>query len=155
MLSLYHPLHILLGVGLLIVTVVIHMTSLMELREQLHRLPMPKSWRYHLMQESVVATVVVTLLSFIHILEVVVWGLAYFTVGAISRLDDAVYYSMTTYTTVGAEGVEIGASFRGLAGFESLIGPVMVAWSTAFLVEALAQIRAEFQTQERGRPRAR
>jgi len=149
MLSLYHPFHILLGVGLLVITVLIHMASLMRMREQLHHLPVPRSRRYHVMQESMVATVVVTLLSFVHILEVVVWALAYVAMGAIGKLDDAIYFSMTTYTTVGPEGVEVLPSFRGLSGFESLIGPVMVAWSTAFLVEALAQIRSEFQAQQR------
>ncbi len=146
---LYHPMNIVLGFGLLVVTVLIHMLALMALRQRLHRLRVSSDNRRHLMQESMVATVLVLVLSFVHILEVVVWGGVYAATGAIDSIDDAFYFSMTTYTTVGPSGVDILPGFRGLAGFESLIGPIMVAWSTAFLVESVAHIRMAFQAMQK------
>lgn len=148
--TFFYPVNFGVGIGLLMATVIIHMLSLMALRERLHHLRVPTTRRRYVLQESLVAMAVVMLLSVIHISEVVVWGMAYNALGAVRGLDDAIYFSLTTYTTVGPEGIDILPTFRGIAGFESLIGPIMVAWSTAFLVESVAQLRANFYARQPG-----
>lgn len=91
-------------------------------------------------EETVVVTAVVIILSLFHLFEVVMWGLAYLWLGVIRTLPDAFYYSLTTYTTLGPTDVAFDQRFRALAGFESLLGPLMIAWSTAALAAVLTRL---------------
>lgn len=102
--------------------------------------------RFHkapsILDETLIVSLVVVILSTFHFLEVLLWGVAYYWIGAVGSLFDAGYYSLTTYTTLGPTDVAFDQRFRGLAGFESLIGPLMIAWSTAVIVTVLGRLAA-------------
>jgi hypothetical protein len=95
-----------------------------------------------ILDETIVVTTVVLILSVFHFLEVVLWGTAFFALGAVRSVPDAFYYSLTTYTTLGPTDVAFDQRFRALAGFESLLGPLMIAWSTAALATVLTRLAA-------------
>ncbi|MFG1364830.1 ion channel [Xanthobacter versatilis] len=128
-------------IALAMLTVVSHAISLAIIRRRLSRRIRGKSYSDHVFREAVIISATVLSLSLAHMFEVCIWATAYVALGAIADPHDAVYYSISTYTTVGADGVSITKSFRAIAGFESLIGPMMVAWSTAFLVEFVVRMR--------------
>lgn len=130
-----------LCVLLAMLTVTVHAVSLGIIRRRLSHRIRGKAYDHHLFREAVILSGTVLSLSLAHLIEVMVWGGAYRALDAIGNLPDAIYYSMSTYTTVGADGVSIDRTYRILAGFESLIGPMMVAWSTAFLVEFVVRMR--------------
>lgn len=90
--------------------------------------------------ETIVVSTVVIILSAFHFLEVIMWGLALLLLGAVRNAPDAFYYSLTTYTTLGPTDVAFDQRFRALAGFESLLGPLMIAWSTAALATVLSRL---------------
>ncbi len=46
---------------------------------------------------------------------------------------DCVYFSFTTYTTLGFGDIEPNGHLRFLTGLESLTGLVMITWSASFL----------------------
>jgi len=46
---------------------------------------------------------------------------------------DCVYYSFTTYTTLGTGDIEPHGDLRYLTGLESLVGLVLITWSASFL----------------------
>ena len=46
---------------------------------------------------------------------------------------DAVYFSFTTYTTLGFGDIVPQGDIRFLVGIESLVGLVMITWSASFL----------------------
>lgn len=46
---------------------------------------------------------------------------------------DAVYFSFTTYTTLGIGDIVPIGNIRFLVGIESLVGLVMITWSASFL----------------------
>ena len=92
--------------------------------------------------ETLIVSGVVILLSTFHFLEVLLWGFAMYWIGAVSTLTDAGYYSLTTYTTLGPTDVVYDQRFRALAGFESLLGPLMIAWSTAVIATVLGRLAA-------------
>lgn len=146
-----NPLPILDGLGvvlvclvLAVVTVLIHMMVLFALRTRLQKVIPTHNHRLHVVRETIAVSVIVVSLCLAHLTEIVTWGLGYMMIGAIGNVADAIYFSMTMYTTVGPDGVSVLPAFRGVAGFESLIGPIMVAWSTAFLVAAVARLRDTF-----------
>jgi len=53
--------------------------------------------------------------------------------GAAITLADCVYYSFTTYTTLGYGDIVPLGGLRFLAGIESLTGLVLITWSASFL----------------------
>lgn len=93
-----------------------------------------------ILQETMVVTSVVIVLSAFHFSEVIMWGSAMLWLGAVDNAADAFYYSLTTYTTLGPTAVDFDQRFRALAGFESLLGPLMIAWSTAVIATVLARL---------------
>ena len=46
---------------------------------------------------------------------------------------DCIYYSFTTYTTLGFGDIEPIGSIRFLTGIEALTGLVLITWSASFL----------------------
>lgn len=46
---------------------------------------------------------------------------------------DCVYFSFTTYTTLGTGDIEPNGDLRFLTGLESLTGLVLITWSASFL----------------------
>lgn len=134
-----------IGVSLVlaVVTVFVHMYALYVVRIGIRRLLKMRSFNHHVMRDTVVVSGLMVALCSIHIFEIVLWAIGYVSIGAFSDMGNATYFSLTMYTTVGPDGLSISKLFRGIAGFESLLGPMMVAWSTAFLVEYVTAFRAQ------------
>lgn len=142
---------------LIMATVAIHVIALFVFRRAIARLA---TWdqhhpRHHATRETVLVGLIVVGLCAVHILEVIAWAVGYLAAGALHNFDDAFYFSLTTYTTVGATGVAVSDLFRSFAGIESLLGPIMLAWSTAFLVDILHQFPAPPQRHGTQRPDTR
>lgn len=79
-----------------------------------------------------------------HILEIWVFAFGYYLsskvdgLGSLSgnfsgTLLDSVYFSMTTYTTLGFGDITPIGDIRFLAGIESLTGLVLITWTASFL----------------------
>ena len=59
------------------------------------------------------------------------WG--YLTGNFEGTLLDCVYFSFTSYTTLGTGDIEPWGDLRFLAGLESLTGLVLITWTASFL----------------------
>lgn len=59
------------------------------------------------------------------------WG--YFRGNFEGTMMDCVYFSFTTYTTLGTGDIEPIGNVRYLTGLESLTGLVLITWSASFL----------------------
>lgn len=59
------------------------------------------------------------------------WG--YFQGNFEGTLLDCIYFSFTTYTTLGTGDIEPIGDLRYLTGLESLTGLVLITWSASFL----------------------
>lgn len=125
---------------LAVLTVSIHMYALFLMRWKIRSVLQKQRFREGVMRETGIVSIMVVGLCTVHIVEILVWAAGYVLIGALRDPGDALYYSLTMYTTVGPEGVTAGPTFRGVGGFESLLGPMMLAWSTAFLVEYVTQV---------------
>lgn len=79
-----------------------------------------------------------------HIIEIWVFAIAYFYLhraenwGSLQgnfdgSMMDCVYYSFTSFTTLGFGDIEPFGDIRYLTGVESLAGLVMITWSASFL----------------------
>ena len=76
---------------------------------------------------------VFTFIVLLHLIQITLWAAVFWREGELPTLEKAVYFSTTTYTTVGFGDVVLGPGWRVLAGIEGLTGIILVGWSTAFV----------------------
>lgn len=70
-----------------------------------------------------------------------VWALAYQALGAFGTLEEAVYFSLVCFTTLGFGDVLLPQDWRILSGMTAANGFLNFGLLTALLIEALRQIR--------------
>jgi hypothetical protein len=79
-----------------------------------------------------------------HSIEIGIFGVAYYYFSMVEgwgalrgnfndSLRDCIYYSFSTYTTLGFGDIEPLGAVRYLTGMESLTGLVLVTWTASFL----------------------
>lgn len=85
--------------------------------------------------------IVVAILA-LHGLEIWAFAFVYLGIGAIPGLEDALYYSTISYSTVGYNDTHIAPQWRLLGAFQSILGMVLIGWSTAFFFRILGRIEA-------------
>ncbi|MBD3771483.1 MAG: two pore domain potassium channel family protein [Rhodobacterales bacterium] len=86
--------------------------------------------------------IVVFSLFALHSLEIWLYAFAYLLVGELHQIETAVYFSTSTFTTVGFGDVILSHKWRMLGVAESMNGFLLISWSTAFLVSLTARVRA-------------
>ena len=80
------------------------------------------------------------LLFALHFLEIFLFALFYRWVGAVHSMEEALYYSASSYATLGAPTANFAEGWRLVGALEALIGFVLIGWSTAFMVRTLRKI---------------
>lgn len=83
--------------------------------------------------------VVIAMLA-LHGLEIWLFALVYVALGAIPKLEPALYFSTISYSTVGYNDLHIAADWRLLGAFESVLGIFLLGWSTAFFIRMIGRI---------------
>ncbi len=76
----------------------------------------------------------------LHGLEIWAFAAVYLATGAIHGLEDALYFSTISYSTVGYNDTHIAAEWRLLGAFESIMGVFLLGWSTAFFFRMIGRI---------------
>jgi len=69
----------------------------------------------------------------LHLIQVGLWAVVYWQAHELPTAEAAVYFSLTTYTTIGFGDVVLRPGWRVLAAIEGLTGLLLVGWSTAFV----------------------
>ena len=131
---------ILVGVAIMVITILIHALGMSS---ALRWLMFAHSRNFHLawfwIRSLVIAAMVVILFAAI-LLEATVWASVYVGLEAISEFEEAFYFSMVTYTTLGFGDVVLGDRWRLLSSFEAANGVIIFAWTTALIVVALRRV---------------
>lgn len=124
------------GTALIVVTVFTHAAGLLTLswflrttigRFRLHH--------HHLGTMSIMAATVLGLFV-IHTVEIWTWAIAYLLVGALPNLEDALFFSFLSFSTLGAEPVSAAEEWRLFGSIEGVNGFLLIGWSTAYLIPA-------------------
>jgi len=97
----------------------------------------PLSPRGAIFTLSIVLTLIV-----LHGLEIWSFAILYLGTGAIHTLEEALYYSTISYSTVGYNDTHIATNWRLLGAFESILGMILLGWSTAFFFRMQGRIDA-------------
>jgi hypothetical protein len=90
------------------------------------------------LHRPVAALVVGLLLVFmLHMVEVALWALAYMLIGAFPDFETALYFSLTTFSTVGYGDVVLPNAWRILGAAEGVAGIVLLGWSGGLVLVVL------------------
>ena len=131
-------------------TVIIHMLGLMVLMgfmrarsDHLHPSRSP-------FRQSVFILMVVLGLFLIHAIEMLAYAALYYGLGEFPTFEEALYFSVSTFTTLGMGDIYIESQWRLVAAIEGFNGFLLIGWSTAFLVTVIGRLRAiEFDWLDR------
>ncbi len=88
-------------------------------------------------------TWVISFLVFLHLAEIIGWAAFYRLRGVFDTLEEAVYFSLVTFTTVGYGDVVLPQHWRLMGGCEAVVGILMSAWSTALLLGVVNKIHVK------------
>jgi hypothetical protein len=80
------------------------------------------------------------LLFVLHFIEILIFAVFFRYVGALRSMEEAIYYSASCYATLGTAASNFAEEWRLVGALESLIGFVLIGWSTAFMVRTLRKI---------------
>ncbi|MBV8193105.1 MAG: two pore domain potassium channel family protein [Alphaproteobacteria bacterium] len=128
--------HFVRGVILLGGTVVLQALSQSGLARVSTALPMRHvSHRSPLWLAYVVACVLVLMLG--HIMQVLLWAVVYFHMGELGSFANCIYFSLASFTTVGASELVLSPAHRIAGALEAAAGMLMFGWSTALLVQVV------------------
>ncbi len=122
-------------------TVIIHFAGLLGLmwvlRTRGHR------FRAHESAIGQGAAIVFVVLGLVAILTIEVWlyGVVYLSLGALPDFESALYFSTTSFTTIGYGDVVLDKSWRLFGAVEGANGLLLFGWSTAFLIAVTARMR--------------
>src|SRR5262249_6547489 len=131
---------LLFALGLTCVTVLIH--ALGTWTAIVHMAPMrpQRKGNQGLLATEIQIVSVVSVLLLLHLVEAGAWAVFYRLSGDFPDLETAIYFSMTSYTTVGYGDVVLPAPWRFLGPIEAAVGILMFGWSTAIIVAAITRI---------------
>lgn len=86
---------------------------------------------------------VALLLFLLHALEIALFGLFFFAVGALPGLEESLYFSAASYSTIGAPEFAMAEEWRLLGATEGVVGFLMLGWSAAFFVTDMNKLLRE------------
>lgn len=78
----------------------------------------------------------------LHMIEIAIWAIFYFGNSLFQDFETALYFSTTSYTTIGFGDVVLPRAWRMLGGIEGVTGVLLCGLSTAFV---FAIVNAMFQ----------
>jgi hypothetical protein len=76
---------------------------------------------------------VFTILLASHLTQAVLWAVAYYAVGGFDDLATSLYFSLSSYTTVGYADVVLPQHLRLFGPLEAATGVLMFGWSTGYI----------------------
>jgi len=119
-----------------VINIAIHAATMVVIirigRAELAKSPSQRVWDL-----IVVMIVTVTILMVAHVVEVVVWAVAYAAVGVAPDGSDRLYFAFVNYTTLGYGDVVPVEGWRLIGPITALNGVLMIGWSTAVIFEVL------------------
>ncbi len=115
----------------------------------------PQRWRTRPYSTATILVSALVLMMFLaSLLESLLWAEAYLAAGAIEGLEQALYFSIVTFTTLGYGDITLDQGWRLLASFQAANGIIMFGWTTALIATFVHRLGSWIK-EERGGERGR
>lgn len=128
--------NIIIGCLLLILTVIVHATAtsfVIQLAVKKSNAPI----KHRKFNKIYWISVIVLLMFLASIVESVIWAISYLALDAIQSFEEALYFSIVTFTTLGFGDITLKESWRLLASLQAANGIIVFGWSTAITMAAV------------------
>ena len=139
---------LIIGLAMIALTVTIHTLGLLLwLRHMSNR--MKNTDLKHVRRTFSLLGRTVTLVMLLHLFEAIIWALLYMRLpdqAGLKNFDDAIYFSMITFTTLGYGDITLSEKWQILAGMQAMVGIVVFGFSTATLFTFIQKIWNYIQT---------
>jgi hypothetical protein len=127
-------------------------TAMIQLVMQivLDRVTPPRAWSgvSASTQRLAVTVAAITVLMIGHLCQVAVWAVRYWYWGELGGFVSSFYFSLASFTTVGASDLALSSTHRMVGAIESALGMLMFGWSTALLVGLIQRVDRLHQTEK-------
>jgi len=135
------PLHFMRGLGMVGATVIVQAITQIALTRLLEKLPAPRRGRHldHYGVAYVLVAVIILMMGMAG--EITLWALLYYVWGELGGFTNSVYFSLASFTTVGASDLALSPAHRMVGATESAVGMLMFGWMTALLFEVIQSTR--------------
>lgn len=125
-------------------SIIIHLAGLFLLlhflRRNADRVTGPATARI-LARQGVLMTATALGVFLIHFLEIFLYAIGFVTVGALDDFRTALYFSASSYSTLGFGDVVLSPDWRLFSAFEGVTGLILIGWSSAFLLSVTSRLR--------------
>lgn len=85
-------------------------------------------------------------LMILHYIDIAIWAAVYLIIPQLKQLanwEEAMYFSMVTYTTLGYGDITLSPVWRIMSGFEAMNGILMFGWSTAMFFSVVQRMMGQ------------
>ncbi len=87
-----------------------------------------------------------------HVIEIWVWAVFYFSVEKIQTWESALYFSTSSYSTVGYGDLVLSEEWRLLGSIEAINGMILFGWSAALIFAGVRRIYDHLDRDEETQP---
>ncbi len=143
-----------IGISLVItaITIIIHaFGSAFGLRYQAKHFSITMhEWRLRYVLRVLITSALFLIL--LHFIEIIIWSVLYITlpdIHAIKTFEEAVYFSLITYTTVGYGDITLGPTWRIVGGFEAMNGILLIGWTTAMFYSVVQNVTQKYRSYKK------
>ena len=129
-------LNIALGGAVVAMTVLTHTVGLIVLSSVIKALVSKLALHRHSFGKTLAMLPMVLGLFALHGIEIIIWAVAFISTDALPDWETALYFSTTSFSTLGFGDVVLGENWRLFGSFEGVNGFLLIGWSTAYLITA-------------------
>ena len=128
---------IVIGILMIFVTGVFHVTALVYLANILTRQTIFGQASRARLRTIYFLSISVFIIVIIHTVEALGWALVYHAIGEFTDLEQSLYFSVVTATTLGYGDITLSERWQLLSTFEAMGGLILFGVTTAFLIDTL------------------
>lgn len=132
---------LLIASAMVTLTVAIHLAGLAGLLALMRRHRAAVSRTNQLLHTASGIVLAAYGLFLLHSIEIWLYALLYHRTNALPDLETALYFSTSTYATIGYGDLVLPRGWRVLGAIEGANGVILLGWSTAFFVAIVGRIR--------------
>lgn len=123
-------------------TVTVHFFGLLTLRHVLRHTDMRFRPQASIRGGGGLLMVAVFGIFAIHTIEIWLYAVLFFGLGALNDFESALYFSTVSFASLGYGDIVLSAQWRMVGAIEAANGLILFAWSTAFLMSVMTRVKA-------------